>query len=213
MEQEIFRQTGQMAHFTAFEKTQSLMHHGLVNVPRREEGKRFIVDWKSFEALGVKYFKTTQARWIYMDFLDWCLLEDDVMFYHENPMEDRYDATYDPYDHWLRKFWSYDCMWLDFTSNLHEKMANALSRLPLLQGHDMQPVKPVVVTVQAAREHSYKAWLDLGMTRTEFLAFLLDRKPDHEFEVVEEHSYVSDSKVRMDSILGLWRRDPLPNDQ
>lgn len=213
VEREIFEQTGRMAHFTAFEQTLSLMHKGLVNVPRREEGQRLMVDWKSFEALRVNYFKTTQARWINMNFLDWCLLEADNMLQHARPGVDEWDPLYDPYDHWLRKFWTYDCMWLDFTSNLHEKMANALSRLPGLQGFDLQPVKPVVVTIQAARERSYRAWRDLGMTRTEFLAFLLDRKPEHEFEVVEEHSYLSASNVRMDSILGLWRRDPIPTDQ
>lgn len=205
MEHELFRATDQMARFTAFEKDERLLHRGLVNVPRMQEGQRIGTMWSRFEEARIGYFRTSAARWFHMDLLDWCLLENDDMLNHDRPL-------FDAYEYWLDRFWTLDGMWLDFTAPLFTKMERALSRLPRLYGAtdtDRDPVKPVIITVQKGREQKDTTSIlrDLNLTRTEYIAFLLDRRPGHTFEIVEEYEYKSgDDGATMLNVMGLWKK-------
>jgi hypothetical protein len=202
LEHELFRRTDQRARFTAFEKTQLFMHRGLVNVPRLQEGQRIDTEWDAFEPAGIRYFRTSASRWVYMDFLDWCLLEADNMLRHNNP-------NFSAFSHWRNTFWGWDCMWLDFTSCLYPKMERALSRLPRLYSDDERdPVKPIAVTVQKGREtrETMSILRDLNISRTEYVVFLLDRKPGYLFELLEEFEYTVEDGVTMLNVIGRWKR-------
>lgn len=203
MEHELFKATDQRARFLAFEDVNYLMHKGLVNVPRLQEGHRIDTDWDEFQPAGIKFFRTSASRWVYLNVLDWCLLEGDEMLRHNDP-------HFRAFDHWRNLFWGWDSMWLDFASCLHKKMERALSRLPLLYSDDQRdPVKPIAVTVQKGREtaDTMSILRDLRISRTEYVVFLLDRRPGYSFELTEEFEYLSPEGVVMLNVLGLWRRN------
>jgi hypothetical protein len=206
VEQELYRLTEKRAHFTAFENVLPLMNKGMVNVPRPQEGKRRMVERKNFVPLDVSYFRTPAARWLNVDFKDWCTLEPKHMKHCPISQEDTYD-------YWLRKFWSYNCAWLDFCCQLGGKMDMALSRFPLLQGHDFDDNKAIAVTVLKGRElpETTRLLSDLQMTRAEYIAFLLDRKPGHYFSAHMDYEYVSQSEETKGSpmllVTGVWKRN------
>lgn len=202
MEHALFSATDQRARFVSFEKVNDLMHRGLVNVPRLMEGHRIDTEWDAFQPAGIKYFRTSASKWVYMDVLDWCLLDGDDMLRHNVPHSGAFDS-------WRNLFWGWDSMWLDFTSCLYRKMERALSRLPsLYSDEERDPVKPVALTVQKGREQPYTMAVlrDLNISRTEYIAFLLDRKPGYSFEVTEEFEYTYGDGVAMLNVLGVWKR-------
>jgi hypothetical protein len=204
VERELFRRSGNCLRFTAFETSLTLMHRGLINIPRFDEGLKRDLGWRQFTPARIAYFRTTAARWVHADFLDWCTLDEDFM------LTRRGYADFNLWDYWLRKFWSYDCAWLDFTGCLSPKMTSALTRFPHLQGYDRERDKPVVVTVQKGREHpdTTKFMRDCGLSRAEFIRLLLDKKPGYRFEPLEEHEYRSQSGTTMLSLIGVYRRQP-----
>jgi len=201
VEHELFRRTDTKARFTAFEHNESLMLKGAFNVPRLEKvgGHGF----RKLNDLDVPYFKTNSARWMQVDFLDWCLTEDSMVLPHLW----RQDPLHDPWEFWLQRYWSADAFWLDFTSPLYQKMIDALTRMPKLVGNDKGNDKPIVVTVQKGREccKATKLMRDLAMTRGELIAFLLDRREGHKLEVIEEYEYKSVGGVTMTNLVAVWR--------
>ncbi len=195
----------------ALETNLRLMHNGAVNVPcSNSAGVRSKNRWRTFEALGVKYFKTNVCRWINCEFEAWSTVRPQDLREPEAWGETFRRSKEELWEFWRNRFWNVNAVWLDFTACLHPGIEFGLSKLPSLIVDKRGTYCPVLVTVQKGREQKQTTGVlnAFGGDRAAYIHFMLDRRPGWTLKSEEPYEYLSQGGVPMLTYIGAYHKQP-----
>lgn len=199
---------------TALETNLRIMHAGAVNAPHsRNAPHRSSNRWRTFEALGVRYFKTNGCRWVNCGFEAWATVRPQDLREPTYMGGEKFSrAKEDIWNFWRHRFWNLNAVWLDFTGCLHPAMELGLSRMPALINDTRGTYCPVLVTVQKGREQRQTTGVlnAFGGDRASYIHFMLDRRPGWTLKSEEPYEYLSQGGVPMLTYIGAYHK--LPHD-